>query len=159
MERRRRETINEGINELAQIVPNCDKNKGAILQAAIQHINTLKAELAQKTAALHNADLVHEQAISSVAASNEDYKQELKKAWSRNVYLDSTLKKHGIHVDEEAGRDGALFSEYVLNAAESRGTGGGQGSAGGRGTADEEVEAEGGVEEDESGDGANPAIK
>lgn len=28
VERRRRETINEGINELAKIVPDCEKNKG-----------------------------------------------------------------------------------------------------------------------------------
>ena len=41
VERRRRETINEGINELAKIVPHCEKNKGSILQRAVEWINTL----------------------------------------------------------------------------------------------------------------------
>ena len=43
MERRRRETINEGINELAKIVPGCEKNKGSILARAVQYINDLRA--------------------------------------------------------------------------------------------------------------------
>ncbi|KAL8764214.1 MAG: hypothetical protein Q9184_000183 [Pyrenodesmia sp. 2 TL-2023] len=43
VERRRRETINEGINELAKIVPGCEKNKGSILQRAVEYINQLKS--------------------------------------------------------------------------------------------------------------------
>ncbi|KAL8951046.1 MAG: hypothetical protein Q9222_002960, partial [Ikaeria aurantiellina] len=42
VERRRRETINEGINELAKIVPGCEKNKGSILQRAVEYIVQLK---------------------------------------------------------------------------------------------------------------------
>lgn len=42
VERRRRETINEGINELAKIVPGCEKNKGSILQRAVQYITQLR---------------------------------------------------------------------------------------------------------------------
>ena len=42
VERRRRETINEGINELAKIVPGCEKNKGSILARAVTYINDLK---------------------------------------------------------------------------------------------------------------------
>ena len=41
MERRRRETINEGINELAKVIPGTDKNKGAILQSAVGYIAEL----------------------------------------------------------------------------------------------------------------------
>ncbi|KAL8866006.1 MAG: hypothetical protein Q9174_006558, partial [Haloplaca sp. 1 TL-2023] len=44
VERRRRETINEGINELAKIVPGCEKNKGSILQRAVEYIASLKSE-------------------------------------------------------------------------------------------------------------------
>ena len=47
MERRRRETINEGINELAKIVPGNEKNKGSILQRAIAFITQLKENEAQ----------------------------------------------------------------------------------------------------------------
>lgn len=44
MERRRRGTINEGINELARILPNNqgDKAKGAVLQRAAQYVRQLK---------------------------------------------------------------------------------------------------------------------
>ena len=42
VERRRRETINDGINDLKQIVPGCDKNKGSILQRSVEYINELK---------------------------------------------------------------------------------------------------------------------
>ena len=41
VERRRRETINEGINELSKVVPGNDKNKGAILQSALNYIGEL----------------------------------------------------------------------------------------------------------------------
>ncbi|ORZ16679.1 hypothetical protein BCR41DRAFT_53163 [Lobosporangium transversale] len=44
VERRRRETINEGINEIAKAVPNCDKNKGSILRQAVKYIQTILAE-------------------------------------------------------------------------------------------------------------------
>ncbi|CAG8721695.1 14207_t:CDS:2, partial [Acaulospora colombiana] len=42
VERRRRDTINAGINELAKIVPGCEKNKGSILNRAVQYIQQLK---------------------------------------------------------------------------------------------------------------------
>jgi bHLH factor len=42
VERRRREAINEGINELSKIVPGCEKNKGSILNRAVQYIQQLK---------------------------------------------------------------------------------------------------------------------
>ncbi|KAF9207527.1 basic helix-loop-helix protein [Haplosporangium sp. Z 27] len=41
VERRRRETINEGINDLAKVVPNCDKNKGSILRQAVKYIQEI----------------------------------------------------------------------------------------------------------------------
>ncbi|KAF9437350.1 basic helix-loop-helix protein [Entomortierella beljakovae] len=44
VERRRRETINEGINDLSKVVPNCDKNKGSILRQAVKYIQSIHAE-------------------------------------------------------------------------------------------------------------------
>ncbi|KAI7828719.1 hypothetical protein BC939DRAFT_380747, partial [Gamsiella multidivaricata] len=41
VERRRRETINAGINDLAQMIPNSDKNKGSILRQAVKYIQEL----------------------------------------------------------------------------------------------------------------------
>lgn len=42
MERRRRENINDGINALRDIVPNCEKAKGSILSRAAEYIQELK---------------------------------------------------------------------------------------------------------------------
>lgn len=42
MERRRRETINDGINTLREIVPNCEKNKGSILARTAEYVQELK---------------------------------------------------------------------------------------------------------------------
>lgn len=47
VERRRRETINDGINDLKAIVPGCEKNKGSILQRAVEYINELKGNEAR----------------------------------------------------------------------------------------------------------------
>lgn len=51
VERRRRGNINEGINELARLIPNGhgDKAKGAVLQRAVQYVKQLK-ENEQKSA-------------------------------------------------------------------------------------------------------------
>lgn len=42
VERRRRENINHGINDLAAVIPNSDKNKGQILRQAVQYIQTIQ---------------------------------------------------------------------------------------------------------------------
>ncbi|KAF9114683.1 basic helix-loop-helix protein [Mortierella sp. AM989] len=50
VERRRRENINAGINDLANVIPNPDKNKGAILRQAVKYIHTIQ-EAHQKAVA------------------------------------------------------------------------------------------------------------
>ncbi|KAF9365202.1 basic helix-loop-helix protein [Mortierella sp. NVP85] len=42
VERRRRETINAGINDLAACIPNPDKNKGQILRQAVKYIQSIQ---------------------------------------------------------------------------------------------------------------------
>ncbi|KAG0232561.1 hypothetical protein B0O80DRAFT_143647 [Mortierella sp. GBAus27b] len=54
VERRRRETINAGINDLAACIPNPDKNKGQILRQAVKYIQTIQ-EQHQKLAGDHEA--------------------------------------------------------------------------------------------------------
>lgn len=44
VERRRRETINDGINDLAKLIPDGEKNKGRVLQRAVQYIHHLKQQ-------------------------------------------------------------------------------------------------------------------
>lgn len=76
VERRRRETINEGINELAKIVPGCEKNKGSILQRAVQFITQLKENEQQNIEKWTLEKLLTEQAIAELSTSNDKLKQE-----------------------------------------------------------------------------------
>lgn len=81
VERRRRETINEGINELAKIVPGCEKNKGSILQRAVIFITQLKENEAQNIEKWTLEKLLTEQAIQELSASNDKLKQECERAY------------------------------------------------------------------------------
>ncbi|KAK3322423.1 hypothetical protein B0H66DRAFT_203324 [Apodospora peruviana] len=76
VERRRRETINEGINELAKIVPGCEKNKGSILQRAVSFITQLKENESQNIEKWTLEKLLTEQAIAELSQSNDKLKQE-----------------------------------------------------------------------------------
>ena len=67
VERRRRETIHEGINELAKIVPGCEKNKGSILQRAVQFIGKLQDDATANIDKWTFEKLVTEQAIQDLS--------------------------------------------------------------------------------------------
>lgn len=87
VERRRRETINEGINELAKIVPGCEKNKGSILARAVQFITQLKENEAQNIEKWTLEKLLTEQAITELSASCDKFKAECQHAWDEcNIY-------------------------------------------------------------------------
>ncbi|TPX14297.1 uncharacterized protein E0L32_005493 [Thyridium curvatum] len=81
VERRRRETINEGINELAKIVPGCEKNKGSILQRAVAFITQLKENETQNIEKWTLEKLLTEQAIAELSASNEKLKGEVERLY------------------------------------------------------------------------------
>lgn len=81
VERRRRETINDGIRELSELVPNCEKNKGQILRRAVDYIRELKDTEAARMEKWTMDKILSEQAISEVSASNEKLKGELERAW------------------------------------------------------------------------------
>ncbi|CAZ82326.1 unnamed protein product [Tuber melanosporum] len=81
VERRRRETINEGINELAKIVPGCEKNKGSILQRAVQYIQQLKESEASNIEKWTLEKILTEQAIAELSANNEKLQKECERAW------------------------------------------------------------------------------
>ncbi|KAK0249657.1 hypothetical protein B0A54_10009 [Friedmanniomyces endolithicus] len=81
VERRRRETINEGINELAKIVPGCEKNKGSILARAVQFITQLKENETQNIEKWTLEKLLTEQAIAELSGSCDKLKTECQRAW------------------------------------------------------------------------------
>jgi bHLH factor len=96
VERRRRETINEGINELAKIVPNCEKNKGSILQSAVRFITELKANETKNIEKWTLEKLLTEQAISELSASCEKFKAECKRAWAQLEMYKKACEDAGI---------------------------------------------------------------
>lgn len=86
VERRRREAISEGIKELANIVPGCEKNKGSILQRTAQYIRSLKEmeEMCREKSNLEK--LVADHTIQELARENARLKSECERAW-RSVEL------------------------------------------------------------------------
>ena len=71
VERKRREIINDSINNLARIVPCQDKNKGSILQHAVQYIQQLKDKEAANIEKWTLEKLLTDQAISELTRHNE----------------------------------------------------------------------------------------
>lgn len=105
MERRRRETINEGINELAKIVPGCEKNKGSILQRAVQYIQQLKDNEESNIQKWTMEKLCTEQAITALTLSLEKVRAELDHAWSEAKRWEEQARSRELEIkaDDDAG--------------------------------------------------------
>ncbi|PSS00948.1 hypothetical protein BD289DRAFT_360353 [Coniella lustricola] len=102
VERRRRETINEGINELAKIVPGCEKNKGSILQNAVRYITKLKEDEQQAIEKWTLEKLLTEQAIAELSASNDKLKDECDRAYRELEAWKRVAQENGLSIGEEA---------------------------------------------------------
>ena len=105
VERRRRETINEGINELAKIVPGCEKNKGSILQRAVSFISQLKENEQQNIEKWTLEKLLTEQAIAELSSSCDKLKAECQRAWAEVEQWKKAGQKAGITVDSKTDAD------------------------------------------------------
>ena len=62
-------------------MPGCEKNKGSILQRAVQYIQQLKENEAQNIEKWTLEKLLTEQAIAELTTSNDKLKQECERAW------------------------------------------------------------------------------
>jgi hypothetical protein len=100
VERRRRETINEGINELAKIVPGCEKNKGSILQRAVSFITQLKDNEAANIEKWTLEKLLTEQAIQELSASNDKLKQECERAYRELTVWKQLAQSNGLQPNQ-----------------------------------------------------------
>ncbi|KAJ1981276.1 basic helix-loop-helix protein [Dimargaris xerosporica] len=76
VERRRRETINEGINELMLLLPSPPKNKGKIVHQAALYIRQLKENEATNVEKWTLEKLLTEQAINELSAQVDMLKAE-----------------------------------------------------------------------------------
>ncbi|ERF68344.1 hypothetical protein EPUS_06759 [Endocarpon pusillum Z07020] len=96
VERRRRETINEGINEIAKIVPNCEKNKGSILQRAVSYIT----ELTTKERSWNNERATIDVAIKELSERNNKMKANVEQAWAQSNKWQKRCRDAGLHFDD-----------------------------------------------------------
>lgn len=101
VERRRRETINEGISELAKIVPGCEKNKGSILARAVQFITQLKENETQNIEKWTLEKLLTEQAIAELSSSCDKLKAENQRAWAECEQWKKAAENVGVHIDTD----------------------------------------------------------
>ena len=106
VERRRRETINEGINELAKIVPGCEKNKGSILQRAVQYIGQLKDAETTNLEKWTLEKLLLDQAINELSQTCDRLKTDYQKAWEEKEAYKNACEENGIAVEVKA-REGS----------------------------------------------------
>lgn len=81
VERRRRDSINQGIKELAALIPTPDTNKAQILQRGVEFIRRLKENENNNIEKWTLEKLLTEQAVSELNASNEKLKAELERAY------------------------------------------------------------------------------
>ena len=106
MERRRRETINEGINELAKIVPNCEKNKGSILQRGVQYITQLKDNETRNIEKWTLEKLLTDQAIAELSSSVDRLKNDLDRAYLEVERWKKTCQEAGL-APKDSDSDGS----------------------------------------------------
>lgn len=95
VERRRRESINVGIKELASLIPTEDTNKAQILQRAVEYIKRLKENENNNIEKWTLEKLLSDQVVSDYSASNEKLKQELERAYREIEQWKKLAKENG----------------------------------------------------------------
>lgn len=105
VERRRREAINDGINEISRLVPNCDKNKGAILQRAIDYIIQINNDKKNLTERWVQTNMTTTQAIADVSATNIKLKSELNRRSDIALKWLQRCRDAGLEFDDYSDTD------------------------------------------------------
>lgn len=85
VERRRREAINGGIEELAKIVPDCQKSKGSILARAVQYIQELRNSDAENAEKWELEKLLTDQAMSDLSRQVQELKEDNQRLQERLI--------------------------------------------------------------------------
>lgn len=105
MERRRRETINEGINEIAKIVPGCGKNKGEILSRAVSYITQLKTNEQGNIDKWTMEKVITDQALAALSTKIDEQKTEIEKQRLEIGRLRRMLQGAGMPLPDSGGGD------------------------------------------------------
>ncbi|KAG8867033.1 basic helix-loop-helix protein [Serendipita sp. 405] len=120
VERRRRGNINEGINELARIIPNGhgDKAKSAVLRRAVDYLHQLK-ESEQKTMERWTMEkLTHEQVVGEWAARYKECAEQLEVERERREELEVEVGRLKLLLGEKEEDELAEDEEQVLDHEE-----------------------------------------
>jgi bHLH factor len=96
VERRRREVINEGIENIAKIVPGTEKNKGAILQRTCQYIT----ELQNEKNSFVNERATFEIALKELTNRLDRMKESARTAWAESAKWQQRCRDAGLHFDD-----------------------------------------------------------
>ncbi|OCT50552.1 PENR2 protein [Cladophialophora carrionii] len=102
VERRRREVINEGIENIAKIVPGTEKNKGAILQRTYEYVQ----ELVNEKAKWQDERATFDIAIKELTNRLDRMKESARAAWAETSKWQSRCREAGLPFDDYD--DGAL---------------------------------------------------
>ncbi|KAG0281043.1 basic helix-loop-helix protein [Linnemannia exigua] len=70
VERRRRDNINQGINDLAAVIPNNDKNKGQILRQAVNYISAIQEAQVKMMEEMQNVEAIKFEREQALVAKN-----------------------------------------------------------------------------------------
>ena len=96
VERRRREVINEGIENIAKIVPATEKNKGAILQRTYEYIQELLNEKSKFQDERSTFDI----ALQELTKRLDRMKETARNAWAETNKWQSRCRDAGLHFDD-----------------------------------------------------------
>lgn len=108
VERRRREVINEGIENIAKMIPSTDKNKGAVLQNACRYISDLQAKIKD----FDNERRLFEVAQQELVSRNNSLRDNAERAWSETQKWMNRCRDAGLQFDDyDAGLEGADLDE------------------------------------------------
>lgn len=114
VERRRREVINEGIENIAKIVPCTEKNKGAILQRTHEYIINLQNKEAQFETERATFDV----ALKELTNRLDRMKESARAAWAESNKWQQRARDAGLHFDDYDEANLTGFEEDDVAAAD-----------------------------------------
>ena len=105
--------INEGIENIAKLIPSNDKNKGAVLQNACRFIQDLQA----KIASFDNERNVFEITQQELTRRNENLRDSAQRAWHETAKWMGRCREAGLQFDDyDSSVEAAEVLEENANA-------------------------------------------
>lgn len=114
VERRRREVINEGIENIAKMIPGNEKNKGAILQRTCQYIQQMQDAITK----FESERKVFEITQNELTDRNDRLRDSAQRAWAETAKWQQRCKDAGLEFDDyDVGPGDELADDQAGNPA------------------------------------------